>query len=61
MVRLFTSLIAAHRQQQQTLALQGEIQAEILAQLLEQEDVNSRTQSNKDVIEDAEAHLILLE
>lgn len=60
-VRLFTSLIAAHRQQQQTLALQGEIQAAILAQLLELEDVKSRSQPTREVIEDAEAHLVLLE
>lgn len=38
-VRLFTNLLAVHRQQLQALAVQGEIQTEALAQLLEKEEL----------------------
>uniref|UniRef100_A0A8C7NM55 SCAN box domain-containing protein n=1 Tax=Oncorhynchus mykiss TaxID=8022 RepID=A0A8C7NM55_ONCMY len=43
-VRLFTNLLAVHRQQLQALAVQGEIQTEALAQLLEKEEASLQSQ-----------------
>ncbi|XP_020340899.1 zinc finger and SCAN domain-containing protein 21 isoform X2 [Oncorhynchus kisutch] len=61
-VRLFTNLLAVHRQQLQALAVQGEIQTEALAQLLEKEELRRMEPDVKlEEVKDPEAYLLLLE
>ncbi|KAL0994267.1 hypothetical protein UPYG_G00120020 [Umbra pygmaea] len=61
-VRLFINLLSVHRQQLQALALQGEIQTEALAQLLEKEELRRMEPNVKlEDVEDPEDYLLLLE